>query len=81
MTLTERKTQKWLNGIRRASNYDRITDLCHQVTRNSSATGSADRFIYQCRTVSGKLLADRKVDVGVAANLVDSWQGSVSVDQ
>lgn len=72
---------KWLRGIYRATNYDPITDLSHQITRNSDATGKEDKFVYQCRNVSGKLLADRKIDFGAAMILVNTWQGKIDVQE
>ena len=70
---------KWLRGIYRATNYDPVTDLSHQITRNTDTTGKADKFIYQCRTVSGKLLADRKIDFSAAMILVNTWKGDVEI--
>lgn len=72
-------TFKWLRGIYRATNYDKVTDLSHQITRNADATGKADKFTYQCRNSSGKLLADRKIDFSAAMILVNTWQGRVEI--
>ncbi len=72
---------KWLRGIYRATNYDQATDLSHQITRNADTTGREDKFVYQCRTVSGKLLADRKIDFGAAMILVNMWRGKVEVQE
>lgn len=79
--VTDPKGFKWLRGIYRATNYDHITDLSHQITRNADAAGREDKFIYQCRTISGKLLADRKIDFGAAMILVNTWQGKVEVQE
>jgi hypothetical protein len=70
---------KWLLGIYRATNYDPVTDLSHQITRNADTTGKADKFIYQCRNASGKLLADRKIDFGAAIILVNTWKGKIDI--
>lgn len=75
------KSFKWLRGIYRATNYDKVTDLSHQVTRNADSTGTKDKFIYQCRNSSGKLLADRKIDFGVAMILVNTWKGEVEIQE
>ena len=72
---------KWLRGIYRATNYDHVTDLSHQITRNADTTGKDDKFVYQCRTISGKLLADRKIDFGAAMILVNTWQGRVEIQE
>lgn len=77
--MIDAKNFKWLKGIYRATNYDPVTDLSHQITRNADTTGNADKFVYQCRTVSGKLLADRKIDFGAAMILVNTWKGKVEI--
>jgi hypothetical protein len=70
---------KWLHGIYKATNYDKVTDLSHQITRNADTTGKSDKFVYQCRNSSGKLLADRKIDFGAAMILVNTWKGEVEI--
>lgn len=73
------KNFKWLKGIYRATNYDKVTDLSHQVTRNADMTGKSDKFIYQCRNSTGKLLVDRKIDFSAAMILVNTWKGEVEI--
>ena len=70
---------KWLRGIFQATNYDKVTELSHSITRNADTTGNSDKFVYQCRNLDGKLLADRKIDFSSAVILVNTWKGKVEI--
>lgn len=79
--MADSKNFKWLRGIHHASNFDKVTELHHSITQNGDMTGRDDKFVYQCRSITGKLLADRKIDFGTAMILVNSWRGDVTVQE
>lgn len=75
------KDFKWLRGIHKAKSYDSIADLSFEITRNPDTIRKEDKFVYQCRNASGKLMFDRKIDFGAAMVAINSWNGEVEIQE
>jgi len=79
--MAKAKSFKWIRSIKKATCYDKKTDLTFSIVQNPDSNCRGNKFTYRCVDDHRRLLFDRKIDFPTALVVFNSWIGEIEVEE